>query len=258
MSEQGQDKDALPPTDYECIGPVSFNGRVFHGTNRAVPVDLSVDYTELYIKDNPHEIVHEIEGSTLGAGLYTTVEEEAIAYAQKRERGGLPGEVYVQEIDISGARLYDFRQRSNPRYNGRVSVSVGETWQAYYEVHKAEIVEWMRRGRPEGVEDTTRDLKGYSDFLNFFVERLKTGQELHGRERRGLDLRDMLRTYLTDPDATSTLHGGLWTRFALKELECDGLIYNEGGERGFQTPKGAPSYVLYNLSKITSQNIKII
>ncbi len=215
----------------------------------------------------------------MGAGFYATIEEEAVSYARKRGKGrGRGDEHYIQEIDVSEARLYDFRQRSNHQKNGRVPITVADVWQVYYEAHKVEVVEWMRRLRPEGVEDITETLQGYSEFLNSFLERLKVGLEesplgvvkdnkfvsfgisdsfyQNGTVRRGLDLRDMLRTYLTDEECNSPLHSGLWTKFVMENLKCDGLIFNEAGEVGFQTPEGAPSYVLYNLDKITSQSIK--
>lgn len=72
---------------------------------------------------------------------------------------------------------------------------------------------------------------------------------------QNLDLREMLGTAPLRANRKISLNYpappwvATFTQFMI-EIGYDGLVFNEGGETGFQKPVSGPSYVFYNLKKI--------
>lgn len=278
---QNQEAELPPQQVKECIGPIQYTGKVFHGA--ATPFNFSSDPATLTIRDIEYSGAHMrdtlpdekdiwfgIEASTLGYGLYCTPDSsEASKYAVIRSSSHNPPILHT--LSLESAPLYDFRQQGNEQNNGVVSLPLAEDWRNYFHHHMHEISDYLKSKHPHGgysLERSLEIMEQYKQYLEKFLTRLKNKQVwipekademIYGvvpGKARGLDLRDLLRTHLGDRGYNTPLHGGLWGRFMKNEKKCDGAIYIERGDNA--DFKASPTVVLYSLNQIKNQGVTVV
>ncbi|MDO8740817.1 MAG: hypothetical protein Q7J54_04585 [Candidatus Woesearchaeota archaeon] len=202
---------------------------LFHGTPRHSEFLPNFDYrSKEYLTEN--------DGSaTLGFGLYT-IEDKAKAehYSLVRQSGGnkMP---FVWAVLPYQARVLDLRRRDNLSKNAPVAMDFAGKWKErflqYYRIKKP------REGNIGMIIDSL-EVK-YAAYLE------------HVMVLDEIDLRVLLGTAPCPKiEISMNLPAPPWTMFFsefMLEQGFDGIVYNEGGERGGGT--GA-TFIFYNLKKI--------
>lgn len=268
----------------EVIGVTEFSGSLYHGGYLKGPLDPELPFIDLQFPYRDYLLAVDRSNHpgldkfndyslTLGPGLYTTTQEEARKYALLRGYGDIP---IVHTIEVSQARLFDFRNKTNSALNGQIPLGIAEMWQEYFNNNEHTVREFFTGTSGGFDKQISRNFNSYKGHLRDFIDRVKTGRDfqpetykplgfgesdttIFGANRflkRDKSIRDLLRTINWDMDWTHSWFGGLWVRFVEDQLGCDGIVAMEGGDAAdFQD---APSTVIYNLAVVTSQTTEIL
>jgi hypothetical protein len=275
-----------------CVGPRLFNGTLYHGFNVYADLptrdklDSSYDYTRINRDDSGREFRNqrdmEVQGRTLGHGLYTTDNPDWGRYyvANPNLDKEKPAKMKLLTLDVDNARMYDFRDPEDMNKNGIVPKEVAQKWLVYYKDHKQELINYTNDTNQNNLARWrvwTTEIETYEYFLENFLKRYNNPEALDinnvppglphhtrrnlfgiGKEPRDMSILDMMRSFGGDLMPMEHSYAGLWAEFVQVELGCDGIIAQEQGftDGGSGDRNLNPSYVLYNLSKITSQTIE--
>lgn len=207
---------------------------LYHGSGQDIfEFDETFDYRTTFL--------NEMEGHTVGSGLYTTP-EKANAQVYSEIRGTKEsGKIY--EFMPFEAKILDLRAEENPRLNAPVPQGLAEAWRDYFETY-------FRNKYPTGQPDLTNKTPGQQvlesgifmvakEYLNLLKGRVNQGEPMHLR---------MLLDRSEGGMGRDTEHASSpFTDFMLQK-GYDGVIYNEGGDRADQ--KHVTSVVFYNPKRV--------
>lgn len=277
----------------ECVGPRLFNGTLYHGFvfsdtlhNERV-LDSSYDYTKLGLDKSAGALYDSMDigenGMTLGHGLYTTDDRErGIHYLYNQPlKQSRAGRTELLKLELDDVRMYDFRDPRDMSKNGIVPKEVAEQWMNYFMAHQQELLDNIGEAPNPVWRVRMSDLVSYEFFLKNFLERYDDPSSLDvnnvppgladfsprcnllgvGDMKRDMSILDLLRSFGGDYVTAHHRYAGLWAKFVKDELGCAGIIANEVGFSENKSDEGSvpkPSYVLYDLSSISSQEIEEI
>lgn len=232
LAHSTQGEVTLGTRDPRTLAPEEFSRStdlLYHGSRDPFVFSPDFNYASA-------DYFQSTDGSqTLGEGFYTTDDKsQAENYSRERKFPEVGFEPVITTLLPYQARMFDFRQKEDPRRSGDVPKELFTKWHKYYADYRR--VSRTQEDRPWWMSALEN---GYMNYLARLAQ------------SEAFTIRQMLETAPAPALKSRNLPNPPWSKlFAnfMKEQGYDGIIEMEGGEGPGK--QAAASFVFFNLRKI--------
>jgi len=255
VSQQETTQALLEPIGVRVIGevdPRTLTEEQFRNSPNLLFHGAKEDF--VFSRDFDYENFQNPGGFTIGAGFYTTDnEEEARHFSRARQDNSSETRVVLPILPYQ-ARIFDLRARNNQSVNAPVPNEIFQGYLNFIEskfgpkyegYNPQEDKDFINRHSPTDETSRNERIKRSNRLLNFMSSKNYL-ESLRRLKRRGTPIN--LRSMLSEMgDKHRGYASFLFPEFMQKE-GYDGIIYIEGGDIPEQ--KNPTTYVFYDLEKV--------